>query len=612
MPLRNDLLNPIPGDNPSGRNLRYDPVFDKVKEARREEDDAAQGDWKYERKVADWPLVIKIAGETLATKTKDLQLAAWLTEAALKREGVAGLRESLDLLKGLLENFWDTLYPEIEDGDLEMRAAPLEWVGNRLDKAVREARLTRTGFSWFEYKASRKVPTEEEAGRDSSKADARTAAMAEGKPAPEAFDKAMDASPKAFYVQLDADFEGALESLRALDDLCTGKFGDYAPGMSGLKQTLEDVQQAVHVLLVKKREKEPDEPVAGEEPEPAAEEAVPETAAAEVEAAATPAKAKKAGGAMAAEPVDRGDAIARVASAAKFMRAESPYDPAPYMMLRGLRWGELRAAGGTIDPALLAAAPTEIRQNLKRLAMDSKWTEVLEQAEAAMAAESGRGWLDLQRYVCRACYELGSYYEPIRAAVISGLRAFLTDYPGLPEMTMMDDTATANAETLAWIEEQVRIAPPAPAAEAPPEPPPEPQPVWEPQAAAEPGAPAPPDTFELAMEAARQGRPQEGIELLMREMAQERTGRARFHRRAQLAQLCVSAGYEAIALPILQELAAEIERRKLEDWEASDLLAHPLVLLYRSLAGAGSEEQRQKLYTWLCRLDPLQALSVSR
>jgi hypothetical protein len=42
------------------------------------------------------------------------------------------------------------------------------------------------------------------------------------------------------------------------------------------------------------------------------------------------------------------------------------------------------------------------------------------------------------------------------------------------------------------------------------------------------------------------------------------------------------------------------------------LLAHPLVLLYRSLAGAGSEEQRQKLYAWLCRLDPLQALSVSR
>jgi type VI secretion system protein ImpA len=608
MPLRNDLLNPIPGDNPSGRNLRYDPLFDKVKEARREEDDAAQGDWKYERKVADWPLVIKIAGETLATKTKDLQLAAWLTEAALKREGVAGLREGLDFLKGLVENFWDTLYPEIEDGDLEMRVAPLEWVGNRLDKAVRDARLTRTGFSWYEYKASRKVPTEEDAGQDSNKAAAREAAIAEGKSPPEDFDKAMDASPKAYYVQLAADFEGALESLQALDAVCTEKFQDVAPSMSGLKQTLEEVQQTVRIFLIRKREKEPDEPIAGAEPEAAAEEPAPEPAG-DQGAAAAPAKARKPAGAMTAEPVDRGDAIARVASAAKFMRAESPYDPAPYMMLRGLRWGELRASGETIDQAMLAAAPTDVRQNLKRLAMESNWTEVLERAETAMGTECGRGWLDLQRYVCRACSELGSYYEPIRAAVTSGLRAFLADYPSLPGMTMMDDTAAANAETLAWIKEQIQAAPPAPAAEAPPES----QPGWEPQVSAEPGVPAPPDAFELAMQAARSGRPQEGIELLMREMSQERTGRARFRRKVQLAQLCAGAGHEAVALPILEEVAAEIERRKLEDWEASDLLAPPLALLYRCMARAGGDqEQRQKLYSWICRLDPLQALNVSR
>src|ERR1035437_4140106 len=276
MPLRNDLLNPIAGENPSGQNLRYAPLYDKIKEARREEDDAAQGDWKYERKMADWPAVIKTAGETLATKTKDLQLAAWLTEVCLKKEGVAGLREGLDLMKGLVETFWDTLYPEVEDGDLEMRSAPLEWVGSRLDKAVRDSRLTRTGFSWYEYKASRKVPTEEEAGQDSNKAAAREAAVAEGKSPPEEFDKAMDASPKAYYVQLAADFEGALESLQALDAVCTEKFQDVAPSMSGLKQTLEEVQQAVRIFLVKKREKEPDEPVAGAEPEPGAEEAGPE------------------------------------------------------------------------------------------------------------------------------------------------------------------------------------------------------------------------------------------------------------------------------------------------------------------------------------------------
>ena len=92
MPLRNDLLNPIPGENPSGQNLKYAPVFDKIKEARREDDDAAQGEWKRERKLADWPRVIKLSGDSLATKTKDLQLGVWLTEALLKTQGVGGLR----------------------------------------------------------------------------------------------------------------------------------------------------------------------------------------------------------------------------------------------------------------------------------------------------------------------------------------------------------------------------------------------------------------------------------------------------------------------------------------------------------------------------------------
>jgi len=57
MPLRNDLLTPIPGENPSGPDLRYNskvPIYDQVKEARRQDDDLAQGDWQHERKVADY------------------------------------------------------------------------------------------------------------------------------------------------------------------------------------------------------------------------------------------------------------------------------------------------------------------------------------------------------------------------------------------------------------------------------------------------------------------------------------------------------------------------------------------------------------------------------
>ena len=331
-------------------------------------------------------------------------------------------------------------------------------------------------------------------------------------------------------------------------------------------------------------------------------EAVAEEAPVAQAAGAAPAKARKPGGALSAEPVDRDDAIARVVSAAKFLRGENQFDPAPYLLLRGLRWGELRAAGTDIDQALLAAPPSDLRQDLKRLAMEGNWMEVLEAAERGMALECGRGWLDLQRYVGRACYELGSDFEPIRGAVVSGVRGFLADYPQLPELTMLDDTPTANAETLAWLKENVTPAP----AEAQYMPAPY-------QTDAEAGAEVAPDTFELAMQAARSGRPREGIEMLMREMAQERNGRARFHRKVQLTELCMSTGHEAVAAPILQELAGEIERRKLEDWESPEVLAQPLALLYRCLAKAdGSAEERQKLYSWICRLDPLQAMNVAR
>ncbi len=147
-----------------------------------------KGEWAHERKVADWKQVIKLAGEALATKSKDLQLAAWLTEAMLRTEGFGGLLASLRLCQGLIENFWDTLYPELEDGEAEMRAAPLDWIGSRLDQAVRMAPLTRKGYDWFQFKQSRAVGYEADAADNEVKQQARAQAIAEGKVTGEDFD----------------------------------------------------------------------------------------------------------------------------------------------------------------------------------------------------------------------------------------------------------------------------------------------------------------------------------------------------------------------------------------------------------------------------------------
>src|SRR5579875_970460 len=118
VPLREDLLAPIAGDNPSGKSLRYDRVYDQIKEARTEEDDTLPaGAWERTAKRADYRLVIKLATEALAGKSKDLQIAAWLGEAHIKQEGAGQLAPVLELLLRLQEKFWDTLYPEIDEGD---------------------------------------------------------------------------------------------------------------------------------------------------------------------------------------------------------------------------------------------------------------------------------------------------------------------------------------------------------------------------------------------------------------------------------------------------------------------------------------------------------------
>src|SRR5262249_13629600 len=146
--------------NPGGVELRYDPLFDKIKEARRADDDVPQGEWTTTLKTSDWNLVIKLAKDALTNKSKDLQIAAWLTEALIHREGFAGLQSGLDVLAGLVEQHWDHLFPEIEDGDAEMRAAPLDWVGLKLDLPVRLVAVDRSGHDSIEFKAARLVPTE--------------------------------------------------------------------------------------------------------------------------------------------------------------------------------------------------------------------------------------------------------------------------------------------------------------------------------------------------------------------------------------------------------------------------------------------------------------------
>jgi len=355
------LLAPISVDHPSGEALRYAGTYDAIQEARRADDPRLhQGDWKRELKVANWLEVSRIATESLAARSKDLQIAAWLTEALIKQQGFAGARDGVRLIRELHERFWDTLYPAPEDGDLEMRAGALEWLNDRVPASIREIPLTQPAgggeaYSFNRWRESREV---EELGRKS--AEAQQAAVAEGKINGEQWDKAVALGNRAFYEALWVGVKESLEECGKLATVVDQKFGSNAPSLMGLKKVLEDCRDVVEGIVKKKRELEPD--TAAAPSADGARAAVEPTT--QAGAAAQQRRAASASGNLPLEPVDRADALRRLEVIAEFFHRTEPHSPVAYLVQRAVRWGQMPLEQWLKDVVSDAGVLAHIRETL--------------------------------------------------------------------------------------------------------------------------------------------------------------------------------------------------------------------------------------------------------
>src|SRR5438045_7534477 len=112
------LLAPIkkgadPAGNGAGDPLPFD-IRKKLDDARKEinpnkfaPDDPRRPE---QTQLADWPGIEQLTQNTLALTSKDLLVAARLTEALVKCHGFGGLRDGLRLMRRLAQECWDRLY----------------------------------------------------------------------------------------------------------------------------------------------------------------------------------------------------------------------------------------------------------------------------------------------------------------------------------------------------------------------------------------------------------------------------------------------------------------------------------------------------------------------
>lgn len=123
----NSLIAPVPGNSPAGQPLP-DSVRMKLEESRKEPDPLEPSTAS---RRAEWPTIIQLAKDTLANSSKDLLVAARLAEALTKKHEFAGLRDGLKLMRLLVENCWDRMYPIPEDGEgIEVREGPFKWLND--------------------------------------------------------------------------------------------------------------------------------------------------------------------------------------------------------------------------------------------------------------------------------------------------------------------------------------------------------------------------------------------------------------------------------------------------------------------------------------------------
>lgn len=136
------LLLPIAADRVCGEDLSFSGEVDAIAQARTYDDPTLdQGEWVATLKEADWEFVASRCAGMIESKTKDMRLAAWLTEALAKTCGLRGLGDGYAVLAGLCEHYWEGLYPLADDGDYDQRIGNLHWLLTRTPVLVREMSL---------------------------------------------------------------------------------------------------------------------------------------------------------------------------------------------------------------------------------------------------------------------------------------------------------------------------------------------------------------------------------------------------------------------------------------------------------------------------------------
>jgi type VI secretion system protein ImpA len=326
----NGLLQPVSEDSPAGGDIRADasptsPYY-SIKDARnaaRAAERNSMFDGVSTEATESWRKVMALAPDILKSQSKDLEVACWYTEALVRRHGFQGLRDGFSLIRQLIEQYWDNLYPMPDEDGMETRVAPLAGLNGEgaegvLIAPIRNVNITEgtsTGpFNYWQYQQAldvQKITDEEQRAAKSAKLEFTL----------DDIERAVNESSEQFYVDLRDDAQEALNEFRKASRLLDGHCGTHhAPPSSNIVTALENSLGAIKHLG---KNKLPVETLTTDEN---GNPSYPSAAAAT---------------SMTGAVQNRADAFRRLTEISEFFLKTEPHSPLAYILAKAVKWGNM-------------------------------------------------------------------------------------------------------------------------------------------------------------------------------------------------------------------------------------------------------------------------------
>lgn len=234
-------LQPVCADRPCGDDLSFSAEFDRIQEARREDDPTIDyGEWKTTLKQADWDAVTATCTTLLQTRSKDLRLVAWLSEGLVKTRGLPGLADGIEITMRLVDAFGTGMHPGAAHDDQEQRIGALSWFALRMTQLARQAALTRSAagaFSLADHETAVQLQRSSE-----------PAAHAADRPTLEKFAAAAAGTDKSLYRQWLADVDRGIAALAQLEAACDRLFGNDGPSFTQFARCLDAIRERMQSI----------------------------------------------------------------------------------------------------------------------------------------------------------------------------------------------------------------------------------------------------------------------------------------------------------------------------------------------------------------------------